>query len=47
VQDDGWVELDWDAGNVLWSEFADRHQFRASVNPDQWPAIVEPTPSVV
>lgn len=42
-----WVELDWDASKLLWAEFADRHQFRAGVNPDHWPAIIEPVPSVV
>jgi uncharacterized protein DUF2716 len=47
VEDEVWVELDWDAGKVLWAEFADRFQFRAGTNPDRWPAIVEPTPSVV
>ena len=47
VDDEVWVELDWDAGKVLWAGFADRYQFRASISPGGWPAIVEPTPSVV
>ncbi len=43
-----WAELDWDAGRLLWAEFADRYQFRAGIRPpDQWPGITEPVPSVV
>lgn len=47
MEDEVWAELDWDAGKVLWAEFADRYQFRAGTSPDKWPAIVEPIPSVV
>jgi Protein of unknown function (DUF2716) len=47
VEDEAWVELDRSAGNALWAEFADRFQFRAGINSDRWPAIVEPLPSVV
>jgi hypothetical protein len=46
VEDEVWVGLDPEAGAVLWTEFADRYQFRAGTNPDRWPAIVEPSPSV-
>jgi hypothetical protein len=47
VEEDAWVDLDWDAGKVLWAEFAERFQFRSGVDPRDWPAIVEPVPSVV
>jgi hypothetical protein len=47
MDDDVWVELEWDVGKVLWAEFADRFRFRARISPHRWPAIVEPTPSVV
>jgi hypothetical protein len=46
VEDSVWVELDWDAGKMLLHEFIDRYQFRLGVEPVDWPAIVEPTPSV-
>ena len=47
MQVEAWGELDWDAGDALWADFADRYQFRASTNADKWPSIVEPAPSVV
>jgi hypothetical protein len=47
VEDGVWVELEPDVQRVLWAEFVERFQFRAGVNPEAWPAIVEPVPSVV
>jgi hypothetical protein len=43
----GWVDLDWEAGKVLWSDFAEQFQFRAGITAKDWPAIAEPAPSVV
>lgn len=43
----GWVDLDWEAGEVLWSDFAEKFRFRAGTTPKDWPAIAEPAPSVV
>ncbi len=43
----GWVGLDWEAGKVLWSDFAERFRFRAGTTSKDWPAIAEPAPSVV
>jgi hypothetical protein len=46
VYEDGWVELEWEAGKVLWNDFAERFRFRAGSAPKDWPAIAEPVPSV-
>lgn len=47
VDEEVWIELDWDAGQLLWAEFAERFRFRAGVSPKHWPAIAEPAPSIV
>lgn len=47
VDADGWVDLDWEAGKVLWSDFAESFRFRAGTKSKDWPAIAEPAPSVV
>lgn len=46
MTDHGWVDLDWDAGKVLWNSFARRFRFRAGSTAENWPAIAEPVPSV-
>jgi Protein of unknown function (DUF2716) len=46
VEDEVWVELDWDAGKQLLAEFIDHYQFRMGIESKDWPAIVEPIPSV-
>jgi hypothetical protein len=44
---DGWVDLEWDVGKSLWADFVEEFQFRSGVTADDWPAILEPEPSVV
>jgi hypothetical protein len=46
VEDEVWVELEWDAGKQLLAEFIENYQFRLGSGSEDWPAIVEPTPSV-
>jgi hypothetical protein len=46
VEDEVWVGLDSDAGKQLLAEFIDYYQFRMGIESKDWPAIVEPTPSV-
>jgi hypothetical protein len=47
VEDEVWAELDRDVGRVLWAEFADRFRFRLGIAAGEFPAIIEPTLSVV
>lgn len=44
--EDGWIELEWEVGKVLWADFAEQFHFRAGVTSKDWPAIAEPVPSV-
>jgi len=46
VDEEVWVELEWDVYKILWAEFPDRFSFGAGVKPEDWPAAVEPIPSV-
>jgi hypothetical protein len=46
MDDGGWVDLDPETGKALWTDFAAGFGFRDGVTPDDWPAIVEPKPSV-
>jgi hypothetical protein len=46
VVNEVWVELDREVGHHLLAEFMDRYQFRLGIESKDWPAIVEPTPSV-
>lgn len=41
-----WVELDRNEYDAVWNRFDERFGFRAGVDPDTWPAIREPRPSV-
>ena len=43
---DCWLELEWEVGRVMWSDFAEQFRFRAGTTPKNWPAIAEPEPSV-
>jgi hypothetical protein len=47
VSEGGWVDLDSEIGRILWTDFAERFQFRAGVSVEDWPAVSEPVPSVV
>jgi hypothetical protein len=46
VEEEVWVELEWDVGKQLLAEFIESYQFRLGVESKDWPAIIEPTPSV-
>ena len=36
VEDDAWVELDWETGKVLWAELADRFQLCPNHGSMRW-----------
>jgi hypothetical protein len=40
-----WSSLPREEADAVWDEFYSRFKFRPSVNRDDWPGIVEPTPS--
>lgn len=42
----GWLHLDGEQEAAIWDRFDARCRFRPSGNPDHWPSIVEPVPSV-
>src|SRR5262249_10918725 len=42
----GWQGLRTDEYDQIWERFSARFQFRASVDPAHWPAIVAPVPSL-
>jgi hypothetical protein len=44
--DAAWVELDRKEYDANWARFDERFGFRAGVDPESWPAIREPSPSV-
>jgi hypothetical protein len=44
--DAAWVDVDRNEYDALWARFHERFGFRTGVDPDSWPAIHEPSPSV-
>ncbi|WP_436535596.1 DUF2716 domain-containing protein [Actinoplanes sp. HUAS TT8] len=46
MSEDCWIDLDWEVGKILWNDFAARFHFRAGTTQSNWPAIVEPAPSI-
>ncbi|OZC97753.1 hypothetical protein CH275_26330 [Rhodococcus sp. 06-235-1A] len=42
----GWTELDRTAETERWSEFTSKFGFRPGTEPESWPAIAEPAPSM-
>jgi hypothetical protein len=43
---DGWLEVVGAEEAAIWDRFETFCQFRPSMNPDHWPGIVEPVPSL-
>lgn len=41
-----WIELGTAENGVIWDGFDERFAFRASTDPEKWPAIDEPAPSI-
>lgn len=41
-----WAELERETEDKVWNRFYEEFSFKASVDPANWPGIVEPTPSV-
>jgi hypothetical protein len=46
VTPDGWETLSGPEEDQIWDRFDAMLKFRPSVNPDHWPSIDEPTPSI-
>jgi hypothetical protein len=47
VEEEVWVELDWQAGQLLWADFADRFRFRAGMSPKDLWGFQNPEPVVI
>ena len=45
-QESAWLEVDRGEYDTLWARFNERFGFRAGVDPNSWPAIREPSPSI-